>query len=120
MASLEEKVRGLCELTDKVLIDPSKSPKEIAVLMGASFLLGPSGSIAVLVIKTWFNKKEREREEKERMLREIIRKQQAVINRLEAELAKERQRNANNRKEIKNLKEMLRMLEEAERQLKAA
>ena len=104
MASLEEKVRGLCELTDKVLIDPSKSPKEIAVLMGASFLLGPSGSIAVLVIKTWFNKKERER----------------VINRLEAELAKERQRNANNRKEIKNLKEMLRMLEEAERQLKAA
>ncbi len=64
MASLEDKIRGLCELTDKVLINPSKSPKETAVLMGALFLLGPSASISVLVIKTWFDKKEREREEK--------------------------------------------------------
>ena len=54
------------------------------------------------------------------MLREVIGKQQAVIDRLNQELAKSRQQNEKNHREIENLKEMLRMLEEAESQLKAA
>jgi len=58
--------------------------------------------------------------EKERMLREVIAKQQAVIRKLEEELKKSAIQNENNRIEIENLKEMLRILKETEEQIKNA
>ena len=65
-------------------------------------------------------KKKRERQEKERMLREVIRKQQAVINKLNQELEKSKKQNAQNQEDIKNLKTILDMLEKTEEHLKAA
>ena len=46
------------------------------------------------------------------MLREVIRKQQAVIEKLNKELAKSKEQNAKNHQEILNLKQILSMLEE--------
>ena len=129
MASIESEVKRICDLADEVIKNPGVSPKEAAIFLGLPYLLGGAGSLIALplgpaLLLAWAGKKlfdrKRHEEEKERMLREVIRKQQAVIKRLEEELAKERQQNANNRKEIENLKEILQMLEGAEKQLRAA
>lgn len=58
-------------------------------------------------IYDWIKQEKRKKEEKERMLREIIAKQQAIIRELEKRLE-------GNRIEIENLKEMLRILKEME------
>lgn len=58
-------------------------------------------------IYDWIKQEKRKKEEKERMLREIIAKQQAIIIELEKRLE-------GNRIEIENLKEMLRILKETE------
>lgn len=119
MASLQENVKDVCKLADAVLDDPTTSIQITAKHLGLAFLIG--GLPGVLI--AWWAKaklEQLEREEKERMLREVIGKQQAVIDRLNQELAKSRQQNKKNHREIENLKEMLRMLEEAESQLKAA
>lgn len=58
-------------------------------------------------IYDWIKQEKRKKEEKERMLREIIAKQQAIIRELEKRLE-------GNRIEIENLKEMLRILKETE------
>lgn len=137
MADLQEQVKDVCRLADAVIKDPTTS---IAITAGnigvcgavAAFaaggglflspLFGPLGT--VFVVGTWIAKKldakEKQQQEKERMLREVISKQQAVINKLNQELAKSRQQNAQNHQEINNLKEILRMLEETEGHLKAA
>lgn len=54
------------------------------------------------------------------MLREVIRKQQAVIEKLNKELANSKEQNAKNHQEILNLKHILSMLEETEVQISAA
>jgi hypothetical protein len=61
-----------------------------------------------------------EREEKERMLREVIRKQQALIRRINKELEENRRLHIQNQNKIKHLEEMLRMLENTENKIKAA
>lgn len=137
MEKIQDQIQDLCKLADKVVANPSVEIVTTAAKIGVgasitsfiaggalvlSPLLGPA--IPVITIATWVTKKvmknNREQQEKERMLREVIGKQQAVIDRLNQELAKSRQQNEKNHREIENLKEMLRMLEEAESQLKAA
>lgn len=71
------------------------------LLMGAAWLVGK------------YKKSQREQQEKDRMKNEIIRKQQAIINKL-------KQENSLNRQEIKNLKDTLEMLEEVLSKMKAA
>ena len=140
MADIQEQVNDICRLADAVVMNPSVSLSTTAVNIGvcdAVVLFASGGAMHFNVsevnnplyaagiwiankfkaagkwIASKFKDKEKERqEEKERMLREVIRKQQAVINRLNEELARSRQQNAENRQEIENLKEMLRMLEE--------
>ena len=132
MADIQEQVNDICRLADAVVYDPSTSLLTTAKKIGVSTAVA-SGVMAfapiaainpLLAAGIWIVKKardkEKERQEKERMLREVIRKQQAVINKLNEELARSRQQNAQNRQEIENLKKMLKLLEEAEEHLNAA
>lgn len=136
MASLQDQVKDVCRLADAVVKNPSTSIFTTASNIGvcaavAGFAAGgvmafapilafnPAIAVAIWLAKK-FNDKKKEEQEKERMLREVIRKQQAVIQKLNQELAKSRQQNEKNRLEIENLKEMLRMLEETEEYLNAA
>ena len=128
MASLQDEVRDVCNLADSVLINPSKSIKEIASDLGLNIGLGLGlsllGGLNPLILATWVAKKyldsRKHEQEKERMLREVIRRQQAVIRRLEQEQAKARRQNEENRQEIENLKKILRMLGKTADQLNAA
>ena len=137
MEDLQEQVKDVCRLADAVIKDPTTS---IAITAGNIGVCGAVATFAaggglflsplfdplgmVIAAGIWIAKKlgakEKQQQEKERMLREVIRKQQAVINKLNQELAKSRQQNAQNCQEINNLKEILRMLEETEGHLKAA
>lgn len=136
MSSLQEQVNEICSLADAVVREPSKSIESTALQVGVSssvmafatsgiiaffpFIgLGPIG-VFIFAAKKILKKKKEERLEKERMLREVIRKQQVVINRLNQELEKCKRQNAQNREEIKNLKAVLDMLEKTEEHLKAA
>ena len=128
MANLQEQIKEVCNLADKVINNPNTSPKTIAKELGLSagvvglacgfgFAAAPisllyPGGIFYLLWKVYSKNKKKELE-KERMLKEIIRKQQAIIRNLE-------QQNKKNKAEIENLKEMLRILEEAENKVKAA
>ena len=128
MASLQDEVRDVCNLADSVLINPSKSIKEIASDLGLNIGLGLGlsllGGLNPLILATWVAKKyldsRKHEQEKERMLREVICRQQAVIRRLEQEQAKARRQNEENRQEIENLKKILRMLGKTADQLNAA
>lgn len=125
MASLQDEVRDVCNLADSVLSNPSKPIKEIASDLGLSFGLGVGlsllGGLNPILLAAWAAKKyldsKKHEQEKERMLREVIRRQQAVIRGLEQELAKTQRQNQENRQEIENLKKILRMLEKTENQL---
>ena len=126
MSNLQTGVKDICRLADAVIKDPFTDIDTTAANIGVSatianivFRVAPEPFIILHYVKKLIKEKE-QRQEKERMLREIIRKQQAVINKLNQELAKSREQNAKNRQEIENLKQILRMLEEAEKQLNAA
>jgi len=119
MASLQEEVRDVCKLADAVLADPTTSIQITAKHLGLAFLIG--GLPGVLI--AWWAKaklEQLEREEKERMLREVIRKQQALIRRINKELEENRRLHIQNQNKIKHLEEMLRMLENTENKIKAA
>ena len=136
MPNLQTEVKDICRLADAVVKNPSDSLSTTAKKIGVcsavvSFAAGAEMAFAPLIVMSpisglvaWGIKKllykKKERQEKERMLREVIRKQQAVINKLNEELARSRQQNAQNRQEIENLKKMLKKLEEAEEHLNAA
>ena len=132
MESIQEQVKDICRLADAVVKNPSTSLSTTAKNIGvcgsvagfaATGFVALSPFSLLMVAGIWLAEKlkdkEKERLEKERMLREVIRKQQAVIKKHNEELARSRQQNAENRQEIENLKEMLRMLEETEEHLKA-
>lgn len=115
-------MRDVCKLADAVLDDPTTPISELKrnILTWAVIIGGPIFGPTIIrwLIK---NKIEKiEREEKERMLREVICKQQAVIRRLNKELEENRRLHKQNKQEIKNLKEMNKMLEECIKKLKAA
>lgn len=91
------------------------------VAAGAAAATGPigwaiGGTIVALggyAIYRKYKAAQRAKQEKERMYNEIIRKQQAIINKLKSE-------NLHNAKEIKNLKETLAVLEELFRNMNQA
>lgn len=117
MASLQEEVRDVCKLADAVLDDPTTPISITAKDLGLACLWG--GGLYELLYKLW-KKAYIEREEKERMLREVIRKQQALIRRINKELEENRRLHIQNQNKIKHLEEMLRMLENTENKIKAA
>lgn len=125
METLQEQVKGICKLADAIIKNPSQGidkaaerlnlPKTVVAFAAGGLLCPGSFGIAGLAVAIWkkITDKKREQEEKERMLREVIRKQDAVIHELEKE-------NAKNKQEIENLKRMLDMLKETEEIIKAA
>lgn len=138
MANLQEQVKDICRLADAVIQNPitpiTTTANSIGVcstvavfaaggqLILSPLLMGPVG--LVIAAGNWIFKKlkekEKQQQEKERMLREVIRKQQAVIEKLNKELAKSKELNAKNHQEILNLKQILSMLEETVVQISAA
>jgi len=121
--TLQEQVYDLCKLADAVIAHPEKSIRVSAENIGVCssvynficenpFTWYPILTSPILWPIFYFKKKKREREEKERMLREIIKKQQAIIQELEKKEKKTEQ-------EIENLKKMLQMLQEAEQKVAA-
>ena len=138
MSNLQDEINDICRLADAVVKNPFSDLATTADQLGVCSVVSSSASGGLLTLSTadafavsplvglafWAYKKlkakQQEQQEKERMLREIIKKQQAVIRKLDAELAQSRQQNEKNRQEIENLKKMLSMLEEAEEQLNAA
>lgn len=117
MSSLQKQVEEICNLADYVIKNPKEPIMNIAKSNNMQFaisaicaplpvLLPP---IVVIAYKIYdrIKKEKRKKEEKERMLREVIAKQQAIIRELEKRLE-------GNRVEIENLKEMLRILKEME------
>lgn len=132
MQSLQEQIKEICQLADKTIENPTLTPIQTAQKLGLSpsivgFIKG-NGLVADLIIygpvvgglmHLWkkYTDSEKEKLEKERMLREIIAKQQAVIKKLEFELNKSQEINAHNRNDINNLKEMLHLLEKAKNHL---
>ena len=138
MANLQEQVKDICRLADAVIQNPitpiTTTANSIGVcstvavfaaggqLILSPLLMGPVG--LVIAAGNWIFKKlkekEKQQQEKERMLREVIRKQQAVIEELNKELAKSKEQNAKNHQEILNLKQMLSMLEVTEVKISAA
>lgn len=136
MADFQEQVKDICRLADAVIQNPitpiTTTANSIGVcstvavfaaggqLILSPLLMGPVG--LVIAAGNWIFKKikEKQQQEKERMLREVIRKQQAVIEKLNKELAKSKEQNAKNHQEILNLKQMLSMLEVTEVKISAA
>lgn len=140
--SLQEFVGDLCRISEHVVANPLQSPRKAAKELGLnstiSFLargslpltlnsasLGLSSSLFPLLTSlfalltslfAWrkYNKEAQERkQEKERAIREIIARQQAVIRKLETI-------NAQNSVEIDNLKRMLDLLEQSKKQIEKA
>ena len=116
MTNLQTEVKDICRLANAVVKNPSDSLSTTAKKIGvcdavAGFATRGTMTFSDLIImstitcifiwlgKELFRDEEKERQEKERMLREVTRKQQAVINKLNEELARSRQQNAQNRQE---------------------
>ena len=125
MKILKKKLSDFFNLADSVVNNPSRaiddvakslevSPSIVAFAAGAVFVPGP-WAITGIITAIWkvFRDTKRQRQEKERMLREVISKQQAVIRKLQME-------DASNKIEIDNLKHMLEMLNKVEGVIKAA
>lgn len=129
MQSLQEQVKELCKIAEQVVANPLKTPYETAKELGLSApMLDVSNGVIFLtspimgtLLYAWrkYTESEKRKQEKERMLREIIAKQQAVIRQLDVEVARMNQENAQNRNEVENLKRMLSILEQAQEQIEA-
>ncbi|MDD4591763.1 MAG: hypothetical protein PHG06_15240 [Parabacteroides sp.] len=117
-------LNNILKVADKVIKTPSITLQSACSEFGINLLPGTSilvGAIIapspILFLGMWvagkIAKNRRESQEKERMKNEIIRKQQAIINKLKRE-------NELNKQEIKNLKDTLSMLEDVLSKLEAA
>jgi len=133
MASLQEEVRDVCKLADRVIANPSINPyvKFIelpsvkphtpGIVAETTIGVGIGTLIAWLISIIIGQKKEIiSLQEKNRMLQELFRKQQAVINRQEKELEENRRQNKQNKQEIENLKNMNKILKEHIRKVNKA
>lgn len=118
------KIDNILEAANKVLMFPSTTLKDACGEHGVNlspitgYVMG--GIICqspIILLATWalgkYKKNQREKAEKERMKNEIIRKQQAIINKLKRD-------NQLNQAEIKNLKDTLEMLEDVLNQVNRA
>ena len=125
-----ERFNSLIEGTSKVIANPSKSLKETmgvknvtsALIVSAGAISSTCTPLGISIIgeigKLFFRKK-REQEEKDRMYQEVIRKQQAAINKqreinrqLEEELRKAERTNEANQEKIEDLEQQIENLEE--------
>lgn len=117
-------IESILEVANKVLMFPSTTVQNACSEYGVK--LSPAMGIAMgqilggsplLLGMAWlvgkYKKSQREQQEKDRMKNEIIRKQQAVINKLKHD-------NTLNKQEIKNLKDTIEMLENVLNQMNAA
>lgn len=128
MASLQEEVRDVCKLADRVIANPSINPNEKFIELpsvkpyvnGAAFIIGPlllGGVIAWLIKKIRGQKKEIiSLQEKQRMLQEVIRKRQVLINKLK----EYRRQHIQDQEKIKHLEDMIRILEDHQNAVEAA
>lgn len=118
MQQIEEQIKEICLVSDVVVANPKISPEDVikkSVLKALGVTIINSSPVLMVGSFLWKQYKDhkKKQEEKERMLRQIIAKQQAVINKLNEELKKAKEGEARNQAEIKNLREMLSILEKS-------
>ena len=113
MNVIEENYKSVSKillLTDKVIENPQVSLHSVAPSLGVSVVGGAIGFICYPTVPFLLFKLYRwyiDNLEKERLLKEVLRKQQAIIAALSSKLDR-------NTQEINNLKEMLEILMQAE------
>lgn len=129
---IELSISSILAASAVTIANPSKSAlDELGISkVDLGILYISSGLFVAKKAYDWIKQKIRKNEEKDRMYREIIQKQQAAINRqkeinrkLEEELRKAKESNAQNqeeidrlRKQLQNLEDVLSLLEKAEAQ----
>lgn len=117
MQQIEEQIKEICLASDRIVANPKLSPEDVIKNNVKALKMTITNSSPVLMLGSFLWKQykdhQKKQEEKERMLRQIIAKQQAVINKLNEELKKAKEEQARNQVEIKNLREMLSILEKS-------
>ncbi|MEZ7948890.1 MAG: hypothetical protein QMB84_11535 [Macellibacteroides fermentans] len=117
MNVIEENYKSVSKillLTDKIIENPQLSPHSVAPSLGVSVVGGAIGGICYSTLPfllyklyRWYINSQSIKREKERLLKEVLKKQQAIIAALSSKLDR-------NTQEINNLKEMLEILMQAE------
>lgn len=117
MNVIEENYKSVSKillLTDKIIENPQLSPHSVAPSLGVSVVGGAIGgicfpSVPFLLYKLyrWYINSQSIKREKERLLKETIKKQQAIIAMLNSKVDRSTQ-------EINNLKEVLEILMQTE------
>ena len=117
MNVIEENYKSVSKillLTDKIIENPQVSPHSVAPSLGVSVVGGSIGGICYPTVPfllyklyRWYISSQSFKREKERLLKETIKKQQAIIAALSSKLDR-------NTQEINNLKEMLEILMQTE------
>ena len=114
MQQIEEQIKEICLASDRIVANPKLAPEDVIKNNVKVLKMTIINSSPVLMLGSFLWKQykdhQKKQEEKERMLRQIIAKQQAVINKLNEELKKAKEEQARNQVEIKNLREMLSIL----------
>ena len=117
MQQIEEQIKEICLASDRIVANRKLSPEDVIKNNVKVLKMTIINSSPVLMLGSFLWKQykdhQKKQEEKERMLRQIIAKQQAVINKLNEELKKAKEEQARNQVEIKNLREMLSILEKS-------
>lgn len=122
--SLQEFVDDLSKISEHVVANPLQSPSKAAKELGLNSTISflARGFLPPILIPSWnlwmyiwrkYKKTQERKQEKERAIREIIARQQAVIRKLESI-------NAQNSVEIDNLNSMLELLEKSKKQIEKA
>lgn len=117
MNVIEENYKSVSKillLTDKIIENPQLSPHSVAPSLGVSVVGGSIGGICYPTVPfllyklyRWYISSQSIKREKERLLKETIKKQQAIIAMLNSKVDRSTQ-------EINNLKEMLEILMQTE------
>ena len=117
MNVIEENYKSVSKillLTDKIIENPQVSPHSVAPSLGVSVVGGSIGGICYPTVPfllyklfRWYISSQSFKREKERLLKETIKKQQAIIAMLKME-------NNRNMQEVNNLQKMLEILMQTE------
>lgn len=122
-------MRDVCKLADRVIANPSINPNEKfielpsvapytqGIIAETTIGLGIAALIAWLIKKVIGQKKEIiSLQEKQRMLQELFRKRQVLIN----QLKEYRRQHIQDQEKIKHLEDMIRILEDHQNAVEAA
>ena len=117
MNVIEENYKSVSKillLTDKIIENPQVSPHSVAPSLGVSVVGGSIGGICYPTVPfllyklyRWYINSQSIKLEKERLLKEVLKKQQAIIAMLNSKLDR-------NTQEINNLQEILEILMQTE------